>query len=61
MGPLWAIHLCADRQLEFTGGLRYTDDEKDAFLFNENLGMTSVEQQLGERSRLGQPKHICST
>ena len=33
-------------QLEFTGGLRYTDDEKDAFLFNENLGMTSVEQQL---------------
>ena len=33
-------------QLAFTGGLRYTDDEKDAFLFNENLGMTSVEQQL---------------
>ena len=33
-------------QLSFTGGLRYTDDEKDAFLFNENLGMTSVDQRL---------------
>jgi len=33
-------------QLSFTGGLRYTDDEKDAFLFNENLGMTSIDQRL---------------
>ena len=33
-------------QLEVTGGLRYTDDEKEAFLFNENLGLTSVDQRL---------------
>ncbi len=33
-------------QLAFTGGLRYTDDEKDAFLFNENLGLTSFDQRL---------------
>ncbi len=33
-------------QLSLTGGLRYTDDEKDAFLFNENLGLTSLDQRL---------------
>ena len=32
--------------LDITGGLRYTDDERDAFLFNENLGQSSVDERL---------------
>jgi len=32
--------------LEVTAGLRYTDDERDAFLFNENLGQTDFSQRL---------------
>ena len=33
--------------LSFTGGLRYTDDDKTGFLFNENLFHTSIDDRLG--------------
>ena len=33
-------------RLSFTGGLRYTDDEKTGFLFNENLFHESIEDRL---------------
>ena len=33
-------------RLSFTGGLRYTDDEKTGFLFNENLFHESIDDRL---------------
>ena len=46
----WALYGQASyaltERLSFTGGLRYTEDDKTAFLFNENLGMTSFDQRL---------------
>ena len=46
----WALYgqatVSLSDQLELTGGLRYTEDEKKAFLFNENLGMVSFDQRL---------------
>ena len=46
----WAVygqftHSLTDR-LDLTGGLRYTEDEKSAFLFNENLGQLSFDERL---------------
>ena len=46
----WAIYgqftySLTDR-LDVTGGLRYTEDEKSAFLFNENLAQTDFDQRL---------------
>ena len=32
--------------LEVTAGIRYTDDERDAFLFSENLGMVDFSERL---------------
>lgn len=32
--------------LDLTAGLRYTEDDRDAFLFNENLGQSSVDERL---------------
>ena len=40
-----ASYALSDR-LRLTGGLRYTDDKKTAYLFNENLGQTSFDQRL---------------
>ena len=49
----WALYgqatLSLSDQLELTGGLRYTEDEKEAFLFNENLGQVSFDQRLTNR------------
>jgi len=33
-------------QLDFTAGVRYTEDEKDAFLFNESLNMVTIDDKL---------------
>ena len=32
--------------LDLTAGLRYTEDDRDAFLFNENLGQSSIDERL---------------
>lgn len=46
----WAVYGQATYTLtddiEVTAGLRYTEDERDAFLFNEGLGMVSIDDQL---------------
>lgn len=46
----WALYgqatYALTERLSLTGGLRYTEDDKTAFLFNENLGMTSFDQRL---------------
>jgi iron complex outermembrane receptor protein len=46
----WAIYGQAtytiNDQWDLTAGLRYTEDEKDAFLFNESLGQVSIDDKL---------------
>ena len=46
----WAVYgqftISLTGELDLTGGLRYTEDEKSAFLFNENLMQTSFDQRL---------------
>ena len=46
----WAIYgqgtYALTDDLELTAGLRYTEDERDAFLFTENLGHVSIDDKL---------------
>ena len=48
----WAIYgqgtFSLTEDLELTAGIRYTEDERDAFLFSENLGQTSIDDRLDE-------------
>lgn len=51
----WAVYgqftVSPTDRLDVTGGLRYTEDRKSAFLFNENLMQTSFEQRLMNAER----------
>ena len=55
----WAVYgqftVSPTEKLDVTGGLRYTEDEKTAFLFNENLMQTSFDERLTGGRGLGQP------
>ena len=46
----WAVYgqftYSISDDLDFTGGLRYTEDEKDGFLFNEGNGHVSIDDKL---------------
>ncbi len=46
----WAIYTqmtyAVTDSLDVTGGIRYTEDEKDAFIFNENLNHLSIDDRL---------------
>ena len=46
----WAVYTqltyAATDALDVTGGIRYTEDEKDAFLFNETLNQVSFDERL---------------
>lgn len=37
--------------LDITAGLRYTEDKRNAFLFNENLGHTSIDDKLTNKDK----------
>jgi iron complex outermembrane receptor protein len=46
----WAVYSqvtwSLTNSIDLTGGIRYTEDDKEAFLFNENFGQTSVEEKI---------------